>query len=121
MTYRVQVDGTFTFTDTATTLTVNGLTLDLRKIETLEEWNTTLYAIACQALGHLITPQKPSPASPESPTEHMANMGAEFQRQQSEISARTQQFQDDVRRQYEDLARIYEGATKATKPASGGT
>lgn len=118
MAYTVEVVGKFVFTDTTTVLHVEGLQLDLRKIETLEEWNATLYAIACQALGQLMikpTPPHSPPASPVPSHERVVSeMGEQFRRQQDEITQRARQLQDDVRRQYEELSRTYADTAKAT-------
>lgn len=116
MAYTVQVIGKFVFTDTSTTLHVEGLQLDLRKIETLEEWNATLYAIACQALGQLmIKPTRPAqPASPIPSHERMVSeLGDQFRRQQDEVAERSRQLEDDARRQYEELSRTYADTAKA--------
>jgi hypothetical protein len=116
MAYTVQVNGTFVFTDTSTTLQIEGLQLDLRKIETLEEWNTTLYAIACQALGQLM--MKPArPAQPASPIPThgsvVSEFGEQFRRQQEDIAERTRQLQDNLGKQHDQLLRTYADTAQA--------
>jgi hypothetical protein len=120
MKYRVEVGGEFTFTDQSTTLEIQGLRLDLTKIETIEEWRTVLYGIAIRSLERIARkddlPPKVNPAPVQrhvAAATAMGDLEEQFRKQRESLAEQTEKLQQDINSQYRELSSSYESALDA--------
>lgn len=124
MSYRVEVDAKFIFEGGQTFLEANGQRLDLSKLDSIDEWRVTCYAIATQAMADLAQVATAKQAPVASTSQAGQQLGAEFRQHQDRVLQQTKELQDRIVGQYNDLKNIHADtlasvtAQRATKDAT---
>lgn len=117
--FRVDLPANLSITDGSTILTVQGVNMDLNKVETMDDLRMAILALAVQAVSSGAKVPSQVKGQEGAPVDSLKSMGESFQRQSEELQKRTDEINEQILDQQRDLTSAYESAAAATGAKHG--